>query len=61
MKTKNREEQQKHYKRLRDEMKKLQNDTFEKTAFEYFDFISWAESRLQIQSFQAIVEEKAKH
>jgi hypothetical protein len=59
MKTKSREEQQKHYKRLRDEMKKLQSDAFEKTAFEYFDFISWAESRYLNQSFQAIVEEKA--
>ncbi|MBL0047223.1 MAG: hypothetical protein IPP32_03900 [Bacteroidetes bacterium] len=60
MKTKNREEQYKHYKRLRDDMKKLQNDPFEKAAFEYFDFISWAESRYLNQSFQAIVEEKAK-
>ncbi len=59
MKTKNREEQQKHYKRLRDDIKKLQVDAFEKTAFEYFDFISWAESRYLNQSFRDIVAEKA--
>ena len=60
MRTKSREEQYKHYKRLRDDMKKIQQDPFEKTAFEYFDFISWAESKYFNQSFQEIVEEKAK-
>jgi hypothetical protein len=41
-------------------LKPLKDDTFEKTAFEYFDFISWAESKVdKSRTFADIVKEKA--
>ena len=48
------------YKELYDELSKLKDDPFEHTAFEYFDFISWAESKVKKIPFREIVEEKAK-
>ncbi|HEY6162916.1 MAG TPA: hypothetical protein VI112_16925 [Bacteroidia bacterium] len=48
------------YKELYDELIKLKDDPFEHTAFEYFDFISWAESKMKKIPFREIVEEKAK-
>jgi hypothetical protein len=43
---------------FRKEMLLLQNDPFEKNAFIYFDFISWAESKIHNKSFEEIVKEK---
>jgi tetratricopeptide (TPR) repeat protein len=60
MKTQKPEEQLKHYKILREELIRLSKDSFEKTAFEYFDFISWVESKIGKSSFRKIVEAKAK-
>ncbi|MCX6291663.1 MAG: hypothetical protein NT126_07850 [Bacteroidetes bacterium] len=52
-------EEQKLYKKLRDDLLAISKHTFEKTAFEYFDFISWAESKMENTSFRKIVELKA--
>lgn len=35
------------YKNLATELRELEKDSFEKNVFEYFDFISWAESRAE--------------
>jgi hypothetical protein len=32
----------------------FRNDDFEKYAFEYFDFISWLESKLQKENFETV-------
>lgn len=58
LKTKQRTEQALHYKELLEKMLELKNDPLEKTAFEYFDFISWAESKIKRVPFREIVEEK---
>lgn len=52
-------EMQPLYNELYENLKKLEEDTFEKTAFEYFDFPAWAESKAKKKSFREIVEEKA--
>jgi hypothetical protein len=59
LKTTNRDEQTKYYKSLKSALVKLKTDSFEQTAFEYFDFISWAESKIQRVPFRIIVEEAA--
>lgn len=59
LKTTNREEQSKFYKELKHVLLELKSDSFERDAFEYFDFISWAESKVQRVPFRAIVEESA--
>jgi hypothetical protein len=43
---------------FRKEMLVLQGDPYEKNAFIYFDFISWAESKIHNKSFEQIVKEK---
>ena len=58
LKTKKREEQTTYYKALKEELISLKSDSFEKAAFEYFDFISWAESKIERVSFRTIVEEQ---
>ncbi len=47
------------YEELYEHLKKLDEDEFEKTAFEYFDFPAWAESKAKNISFREIVTEKA--
>lgn len=44
--------------KLHVELKLLMKDPFEKEAFEYFDFISWVESRLEKRPFAEIAREK---
>jgi hypothetical protein len=46
------------YSNLRDELQELNTDKFERTAFEYFDFISWVESKIEGRPFVEIVKEK---
>lgn len=58
LKTTKREEQIKYYKELKNELLKLKSDSFERSAFEYFDFISWAESKAERVSYRTIIEEK---
>lgn len=48
------------YADLFENLQKLEQDPFEKTAFEYFDFPAWAESKLKNKAFREIVEEKAE-
>jgi hypothetical protein len=57
LKTTKREEQNKYYKELKKALVDLKDDSFERAAFEYFDFISWAESKVQRVPFRVIVEE----
>lgn len=60
MKAQKREEQTGYYKELHSKLLELAADPFEKTVFEYFDFISWTESRIHRIPFRQVVEEKAQ-
>ncbi|MBI2269244.1 MAG: hypothetical protein HYU69_02685 [Bacteroidetes bacterium] len=48
------------FKDLKEELMSLSHDSVEKSAFEYFDFISWLESKIENRPFVKIVIEKAK-
>lgn len=48
------------YSKLANTLTPLQKDPFESTALEQFDFISWAESKVQEKPFKELVQEKAK-
>jgi exonuclease VII small subunit len=48
------------YEKLRDELQVLVNDPFEKTAFEYFDYLSWVEGKIRQLPFRDVMEEKAQ-
>jgi hypothetical protein len=45
---------------LRHDLLLLKKDAYEAGAFNYFDFISWLESKIQRRSFAEIVQEKSK-
>ncbi|MBA3704827.1 MAG: hypothetical protein H0W84_02685 [Bacteroidetes bacterium] len=47
------------FKELKNEISVLLNDPFEKRAFEFFDLMSWLESKIEKKSFAEIVREKA--
>lgn len=47
------------FKEFHDDLVKLNNDPFERRVFEYFDFISWLESKIENRPFDEIVCEKA--
>ena len=59
MKAKDIEAEEEIYARFAKEIKAIANDDFEKTAFEYFDFLSWAESKIGSRSFKEVVRSKA--
>jgi len=44
---------------LKQELEEIIKDPLEKKALDYFDFISWLESKIQNRSFAEIVKEKA--
>lgn len=46
------------YTTLKDELSLLSKDPFEKTVYEYFDFISWAESKISANSFVSTVKKR---
>ncbi|MGQ0826763.1 MAG: hypothetical protein ACT4ON_00055 [Bacteroidota bacterium] len=46
---------------LRDKLIDLSKDTYEKKALEYFDYISWLESKINDRSFAEIVKQKAQY
>jgi len=46
------------FKKLKSNMLNLEKDTFEKAAFDYFDIISWIESKIENRSFAEVVREK---
>ncbi len=48
------------FKELKTELEEITKDDFEKKALEYFDFISWLESKIENRPFAEIVREKAK-
>ena len=50
----------KAFKKLKIDMEQITKDPFEKKALEYFDFISWLESKIENKSFAEIVREKAR-
>ncbi|HEY0030244.1 MAG TPA: hypothetical protein VGC65_05755 [Bacteroidia bacterium] len=45
---------------LKEQLKALESNKFEKRAFMYFDIISWLESKIAKRSVQEIIQEKAK-
>ena len=45
-------------KKFKDELALLQKDPFEKLAFEYFDLLSWVESKLEGKKFSEVVRLK---
>jgi len=47
------------YRKLLVNLKKLSADPFEKTVFEYFDFIAWCKSKIENVPFRETVEEKS--
>jgi len=47
------------YKKFHEDLLPLSKNNFEKTVFEHFDFISWAQSKLENVSFRKVVEGKA--
>lgn len=51
-------DQKETFMALRNEFMALLEDPFEKKAFEYFDYISWADSHIEKKSFEEIVKEK---
>jgi hypothetical protein len=46
------------FTQLREEFIALKDDPYERKAFEYFDYISWLDSRIEKRSFEEIVKEK---
>lgn len=48
------------YSKLLRDLKALRYDNFEKTVFDYFDLISWVESKVNNRSFIEIMEDKNK-
>ncbi len=47
------------FKELKTEMEEIMKDPYEKKSLEYFDFISWLESKIEKRPFAEIVREKA--
>ncbi len=48
------------YRNLKEELDPLLQDEFEAKAFEYFDYISWMESKIEGKSFAEIIRGKLK-
>ena len=46
------------FKKLKTEIIAATKNPFEKTVFDYFDFISWLESKIENRSFAEVVREK---
>ena len=43
---------------LRNDFREIANDEYESKAFEYFDYISWLDSKIEKRSFADVVKEK---
>jgi hypothetical protein len=56
--TSTKKEQLASFKELREELSKLEQHPFEKKGFEYFDYISWLDSKIEGRSFSEIIQEK---
>jgi hypothetical protein len=48
------------FEELREDFKKLAEDPYEKKAFEYFDYISWLDSKIENIPFEEVVKRKFK-
>ncbi len=48
------------FNELKAELVEITSDPFEKKALEYFDFISWLESKIENRSFAEVVKEKTQ-
>ncbi len=48
------------FKELRKELEEIMKDPFETKVLDYFDFISWLESKIQNRPFADIIKEKLK-
>lgn len=46
------------FKKLKIELEKVVKDPFERKALDYFDFISWLESKIEKRAFAEVVREK---
>lgn len=53
------QDQDKIFHRFIDALNPLQSDKYESVVMEYFDFISWAESKLQERNLREVLQEKA--
>jgi hypothetical protein len=53
-----RREQIESFKELREKLSELAAHPFEKKAFEYFDYVSWLDSKIENRPFKEIVQEK---
>jgi hypothetical protein len=51
--------QNEQYEVFLEKVRDLKDDQLERTAFEYFDFISWAEAKASGKEFGEVVREKA--
>ncbi|MFT6844951.1 MAG: hypothetical protein ACJAUV_001140 [Flavobacteriales bacterium] len=58
IKAKDIEQQEEAIQVLLDDISPLENDNFESNAFEYFDFISWAKSKISKQTFEEVIKQK---
>lgn len=47
------------FRELRAELAVLADDPFEKPIFQYFDYISWLDSKIERKAYRKILEEKA--
>ena len=56
LKSKTVEEDELLYLNLSEDLQKLQSDPFEKSAFEYFNFIAWVKSKLAKTSFETTIK-----
>ena len=54
------EEMIKAFEFLREQLKPLEFNPYEKRAFIYFDIISWLEGKIQSREVQAVIQEKAE-
>lgn len=59
MKADTKEKQRKEYQELKEDLQNIFKDPLERSALEYFDFVSWAESKVNRKSYRSIVEERA--
>ena len=48
------------FREMRKNLIKLTEDPFEANVLDYFDFISWLESRIENKSFAEIIQQKNK-
>lgn len=60
LKAKNNNQVKNTYQSLREELQILLKDPFEKVVFEYFDFNTWAESKITNRQFSEMVKENSR-